>query len=44
MITNKRPQKKKIEIDLQGPEGNAFALLGIAKDLCHKTEIGRAHV
>jgi hypothetical protein len=39
MITNKRPQKKKIEIDLQGPEGNAFALLGIAKDLCHKTGI-----
>jgi hypothetical protein len=22
-----------------GPEGNAFALLGIAKDLCHKTGI-----
>ena len=39
MITNKRPQKTKIEIDLLGPEGNAFALLGIAKDLCHKTGI-----
>ena len=39
MITNKRPKKDKIEIDLQGPEGNAFALLGIAKDLCHKTGI-----
>ena len=39
MITNKRPQKTKIEIDLMGPEGNAFALLGIAKDLCHKTGI-----
>jgi len=39
MITNKRPQKKKIEIDLQGPEGNAFVLLGIARDLCHKSGI-----
>jgi hypothetical protein len=39
MITNKRPKKTKIEIDLLGPEGNAFALLGIAKDLCHKTGI-----
>jgi hypothetical protein len=39
MITNKRPKKTKIEIDLMGPEGNAFALLGIAKDLCHKTGV-----
>jgi hypothetical protein len=39
MITTKRPKKDKIEIDLLGPEGNAFALLGIAKDLCHKTGI-----
>jgi hypothetical protein len=39
MITNKRPKKTKIEIDLTGPEGNAFALLGIAKDLCHKTGV-----
>jgi hypothetical protein len=39
MITTKRPKKTKIEIDLLGPEGNAFALLGIAKDLCHKTGI-----
>jgi len=37
MITNKRPKKTKIEIDLLGPDGNAFVLLGIAKDLCHKT-------
>jgi len=39
MIVDKRPKKSKIEIDLQGPEGNAFALLGIAKDLCHKTGV-----
>ena len=39
MITTKRPKKTKIEIDLTGPDGNAFSLLGIAKDLCHKTGI-----
>jgi hypothetical protein len=27
MITDKRPVKTKIEIDLQGPEGNAFAII-----------------
>lgn len=36
MITNKRPRKSKIEIDLQGPDGNAFVLLSIAKDLSNK--------
>jgi hypothetical protein len=36
MITNKRPVKEKIEIDLQGPEGNAIVLLSIAKDLSYK--------
>jgi hypothetical protein len=36
MITNKRPIKEKIEIDLKGPDGNAFVLLATAKDLSHK--------
>ena len=36
MIVDKRPKKGKIEIDLQGPEGNAFMLLAIAKDLAHQ--------
>lgn len=37
MITNNRPPKKdKIEIDLKGPDGNAFVLLSIAKDLSHQ--------
>jgi hypothetical protein len=36
MITDKRPVKTKIEIDLQGPDGNAFVLLGIARDLSIK--------
>ena len=26
----------KIEIDLTGPDGNAFVLLGYASQLCHK--------
>ena len=33
MITEKRPKNKKIEIDLRGPEGNAFALLAIASKI-----------
>lgn len=36
MIVNKRPKIKKIEIDLRGPDGNAFMLLSIAKDLSNK--------
>jgi hypothetical protein len=39
MILNERPKKSKIEIDLAGPDGNAFVLLGIAKDLCGKIGI-----
>jgi hypothetical protein len=39
MIVDKRPIKDKIEIDLLGPEGNAFTLLGIAKDLSHKLDM-----
>ena len=38
MITSKKPSTK-IEIDLTGPQGNAFVLLGIAKDLCHKLDL-----
>jgi hypothetical protein len=36
MIVNNSPKKNKIEIDLKGPQGNAFVLLGIAKDLSNK--------
>lgn len=39
MITTKRPRKSKIEIDLQGPEGNAFMLLAVAKDLAHQLDM-----
>jgi hypothetical protein len=36
MIVNNSPKKDKIEIDLKGPQGNVFVLLGIAKDLSNK--------
>jgi hypothetical protein len=39
MIVDKRPKKGKIEIDLQGPKGNAFMLLAIAKDLAHQLDM-----
>ena len=29
-----KPRSAPIEIDLTGPEGNAFCLLGIAQNLC----------
>lgn len=31
MIKKKEPRRGKMEIDLTGPDGNAFYLLGIAK-------------
>jgi len=33
MIRTKKPSKRKRVIDLTGPEGNAFYLLGVAKSL-----------
>ena len=38
MIVNK-PKKSKIEIDLTGPDGNAFVLLAIARDLAIKLDL-----
>ncbi len=43
MIKRKAP-KVHIEIDLTGPEGNAFYLLGLASDLCNKFELDKAQV
>jgi len=40
MIVNKKPTASKIEIDLSGPEGNAFHLLGIASKLSRKLGMG----
>lgn len=33
MIVNSRPKNSKIEIDLRGPNGNAFILLGLVESL-----------
>jgi len=38
MITNKKPSTK-IEIDLTGPQGNAFVILGIARDLAIQLDL-----
>ena len=38
MITSKKPSTK-IEIDLTGPQGNAFAILGIARDLAIQLDL-----
>ena len=38
MIVNKS-KKSKIEIDLTGPDGNAFVLLAIARDLSIKLDL-----
>ena len=38
MIREKQ-QPKEIVIDLTGPQGNAFFLLGTAKDLCHQLNL-----
>jgi len=38
MITSKKPSSK-IEIDLTGPQGNAFVLLGIARDLAIQLDL-----
>ena len=38
MITSKKPSTK-IEIDLTGPQGNAFALLGTARNLALQLDL-----
>ena len=37
MIVSKRSKKeRRIEVDLTGPQGNAFCILGLARDLAKK--------
>lgn len=36
MIHKKEAPKSKIQIDLNGPEGNAFALIGMAQNFCRQ--------
>jgi hypothetical protein len=35
----KKKNCKKIRIDLTGPDGNAFVLLGIAKSICERNNL-----
>jgi len=39
MIRTKRQQTGPIVIDLTGPEGNAFALMGYANNFCKQLKI-----
>ena len=39
MIKSKEHKNNGIEIDLTGPDGNAFAILGLAKRLCRELDI-----
>ena len=39
MIKSKETKSKGIEIDLTGPDGNAYAILGLAKRLCREFDI-----
>ena len=34
MIVNKPIRKNQLDVDLTGPEGNAFYLIGLTKKLC----------
>jgi len=36
IVPKENRKEKKIEIDLTGPDGNAFALMGIAKNLARQ--------
>ena len=39
MIKSKEYKNNGIEIDLTGPDGNAYAILGLAKRLCRELDI-----
>ena len=39
MIVTNRPNASRIEVDLAGPEGNAFYLLGLAAKLSRKLKM-----
>ena len=39
MIKDKLKGNGKIEIDLTGPDGNAYYILGVAKNLCKQVGI-----
>jgi hypothetical protein len=40
----KKTKKSKIEIDLTGPQGNAFYLLGTASDLANQLKLDKKQI
>lgn len=44
MIKNRNEMKREIEIDLSGPEGNAFVLLAYARDLGRKLNMSQEEI
>jgi hypothetical protein len=44
MIKNKSTKKGPLEIDLTGPDGNAFMLLGIAQKLSEQLDLDKAAI
>lgn len=44
MIRDKAPRTGPIVIDLTGPDGNAFALMGWASKLCRSTSLDKNKV
>ncbi len=43
-IKKKKNRDKAIEIDLTGPQGNAFCLLGIACDLAKQLQLDKSAI
>ena len=39
MVIKKKKQKNRLELDLTGPEGNCYCLLGHASHLCKQLEL-----
>lgn len=39
-----KPTKSHIEVDLTGPQGNAFYLIALAGSLCHRYDLDSAQV
>jgi len=44
MIRDKKDMNKMIEIDLTGPEGNAFNLLGLARRFAIKLDLDKDRI
>jgi hypothetical protein len=43
-MIKKKQNNGKIEIDLTGPHGNAFYILGVAKSLCKQLDFNESFV